>query len=126
MTSHQPGEDSEMTDVNLTDVVRKNSNEVTGDSSLDIVEEPVSPVEDRMIKETIVTIDTTDKRTHRGVARTQHTYAAKKTVAQGMMDVALITANANQLRYLVEYQRNSPTFFVNVFLIVVSLLLQVL
>ncbi|KAA0185735.1 hypothetical protein HAZT_HAZT005943 [Hyalella azteca] len=29
-------------------------------------------------------------------------YATKKTVAQGMMDLALLTANANQLRYVLE------------------------
>ncbi|KAH0535388.1 ninjurin-A-like [Cotesia glomerata] len=75
-------------------------------------------------KESIVTIDTTDKRTRRA-QRQEYTFAAKKTVAQGMMDVALITANANQLRYLIEYQRESPTFFVIVFLIVFSLVLQI-
>ncbi|CAH1388572.1 unnamed protein product [Nezara viridula] len=38
-------------------------------------------------------------------------YAAKKTVAQGMMDLALITANANQLRYVIQYQSASPTYY---------------
>ncbi|KAF6201498.1 hypothetical protein GE061_003889 [Apolygus lucorum] len=52
------------------------------------------------------------------------TYAAKKTVAQGMMDIALITANANQLRYLIEFQSNSPTFYVTLVLIIVSIVLQ--
>ena len=88
-------------------------------------EEHLRPPEEIIARESIVTIDTIDKRSHRSALRAQHTYAAKKTVAQGMMDVALITANANQLRYLVEYQRNSPTFVINVILIVVSLLLQV-
>ena len=80
-----------------------------------------------MLKDAAVTIDidTTDKRQQRAIANQRNTYAAKKTVAQGMMDVALITANANQLRYLIEYQRKSPTFYINVFLIVSSLLLQV-
>ncbi|KAG8236489.1 hypothetical protein J437_LFUL016400, partial [Ladona fulva] len=54
-----------------------------------------------------------------------NTYAAKKTVAQGMMDIALLTANANQLRYLLEYSRDSPTFYLNVILIIISLILQV-
>lgn len=53
------------------------------------------------------------------------TYAAKKTVAQGMMDIALITANANQLRYLIEFQSNSPTFYVTFVLIIISIVLQV-
>ncbi|XP_066995508.2 ninjurin-A isoform X2 [Anabrus simplex] len=54
-----------------------------------------------------------------------NTYAAKKTVAQGMMDIALITSNANQLRYLLEFSQNSPTFYMNVILITISLMLQV-
>ncbi|KAF7988374.1 hypothetical protein HCN44_000947 [Aphidius gifuensis] len=75
-------------------------------------------------KDNVITIDTTDKRCSR-IIRQQHSFAAKKTVAQGMMDVALITANANQLRYLVEYQRKSPTFWIIVALIIFSLLLQI-
>ncbi|XP_071450115.1 ninjurin-A-like [Hetaerina americana] len=54
-----------------------------------------------------------------------NTFAAKKTVAQGMMDIALLTANANQLRYILEYSRESPTFYLNVILIIISLILQV-
>lgn len=42
-----------------------------------------------------------------------------------MMDIALITANANQLRYIIEFNRNSSTFYLIVFLISFSLLLQV-
>ncbi|RZB40436.1 ninjurin-1, partial [Asbolus verrucosus] len=57
--------------------------------------------------------------------RQANTYAAKKTVAQGMMDIALITANANQLRYIIEFNRNSSTYYLNIFLITISLLLQV-
>ncbi|XP_012214572.1 ninjurin-A-like [Linepithema humile] len=70
-------------------------------------------------------MDTTDKRNPNYNARQASTFAAKKTVAQGMMDVALITANANQLRYLIEYQRNSPMFYVVMILIIISLLLQI-
>lgn len=54
-----------------------------------------------------------------------NTYAAKKTVAQGMMDIALITANANQLRFIIEYSRDTSTFYLVLLLIVVSLILQV-
>ncbi|KAK6634888.1 hypothetical protein RUM43_008266 [Polyplax serrata] len=53
-------------------------------------------------------------------------YAAKKTVAQGMMDVALITANANQLRFIVEYNQTSTTYVFAVTLIILSLVLQVI
>lgn len=75
--------------------------------------------EDYVVKEQGVSVDTTDKRNR------QNTFAAKKTVAQGMMDVALITANANQLRYLLEYQKNSPTFYLTLSMIIISLVLQV-
>ncbi|KAL3285070.1 hypothetical protein HHI36_019194 [Cryptolaemus montrouzieri] len=57
--------------------------------------------------------------------RTSNSYAAKKTVAQGMMDIALITSNANQLRYLVEYAGETRTYYLNMILIIVSLMLQV-
>ncbi|KAK1121318.1 hypothetical protein K0M31_010618 [Melipona bicolor] len=70
----------------------------------------------------IVSVDTTDKKSE---AYKSNSYAAKKTVAQGMMDVALITANANQLRYLIEYQRESSTFYLILSLIIISLFLQV-
>ncbi|KAG5899269.1 hypothetical protein JTB14_035447 [Gonioctena quinquepunctata] len=42
-----------------------------------------------------------------------------------MMDIALITANANQLRYMVEYNKHSPTYYINLILISISLFLQV-
>lgn len=43
-----------------------------------------------------------------------------------MMDVALITANANQLRFIVEYNQASSTFAFAVTLIAISLVLQVI
>lgn len=52
-------------------------------------------------------------------------YAAKKTVAQGMIDIALLTSNANQLKNLIEFQRNSVSFWFVLILIVTSLVLQV-
>lgn len=54
------------------------------------------------------------------------TFAAKKTVAQGMMDVALITANANQLKFVITFgAKDSFSYYVVIVLIVVSLVLQV-
>lgn len=96
----------------------------TADAEIkETVDKGVEMVEEVVIKTNTLTVDTTDKR---GQAyRQANTYAAKKTVAQGMMDVALITANANQLRYLFEYQRYSPTFYPILVLIVVSLILQI-
>lgn len=40
------------------------------------------------------------------------------------MDIALITANANQLRFIIEYNRDSPTYIVALLLIAISLILQ--
>ncbi|XP_012215489.1 ninjurin-A-like [Linepithema humile] len=92
----------------------------------DIVNDPTSIKEevneDAAKKESI---DAMGKRGQNYNTRQVNTFAAKKTVAQGMMDIALITANANQLRYLIEYQQNSPTFYVVMILIIISLLLQV-
>lgn len=42
-----------------------------------------------------------------------------------MMDIALITANANQLRYIIEFNSASKTYYLNLALITISLLLQV-
>ncbi|XP_076622563.1 ninjurin-A [Colletes latitarsis] len=88
----------------------------------DVPARKLEDVEEVVVKDAVVSVDTTDKKLQQ---YKQNTYAAKKTVAQGMMDVALITANANQLRYLIEYQRNSPTFYVILSLIIISLLLQI-
>ncbi|KAI4471430.1 ninjurin-related [Holotrichia oblita] len=58
--------------------------------------------------------------------KADNSYAAKKTVAQGMMDIALITANANQLKFLIQFtDPNGVSFYVSVILIVFSILLQV-
>ncbi|KAL1456725.1 hypothetical protein WDU94_001429 [Cyamophila willieti] len=53
-------------------------------------------------------------------------YSKRKTLVQGMMDVALLTANANQLRTLLEYGRNSETFYLCVVFIVFSLCIQII
>lgn len=41
------------------------------------------------------------------------------------MDIALLTANSNQLRFLLKYNTTSRTFYVSVALIVASLIIQV-
>ncbi|KAL1516938.1 hypothetical protein ABEB36_000767 [Hypothenemus hampei] len=51
--------------------------------------------------------------------------AGKKTAAQGLMDIALLTSNANQLRYILEFNRKSHTFHITMTLIIISLTLQV-
>ncbi|KAJ8955599.1 hypothetical protein NQ318_001429 [Aromia moschata] len=52
-------------------------------------------------------------------------YQHKKTLAQGMMDLALFSANANQLRYVLESYARHPYFHPSVILISISLILQV-
>lgn len=52
-------------------------------------------------------------------------YQHKKTLAQGMMDIALFSANANQLRYVLESYDRHPYYYPSVSLIAFSLLFQV-
>lgn len=52
-------------------------------------------------------------------------YATKKTIAQGMLDVALLTANASQLKYLLQLGKEQQFFYLMVTLISLSIILQV-
>ncbi|XP_060529429.1 ninjurin-A [Cylas formicarius] len=52
-------------------------------------------------------------------------YQHKKTLAQGMMDLALFSANANQLRYVLETFKSHPYYYPSLVLISISLILQV-
>lgn len=52
-------------------------------------------------------------------------YQHKKTLAQGMMDLALLSANANQLRYVLERGQRHSYYYASLILISLSLLLQV-
>ncbi|XP_037024545.1 uncharacterized protein LOC119066282 isoform X2 [Bradysia coprophila] len=51
-------------------------------------------------------------------------YIQKKSLAQGMMDLALVSANTNQLRYIIEYKDHHPYFMTSLSLVVASLFLQ--
>lgn len=53
-------------------------------------------------------------------------YQHKKTLAQGMMDLALLSANANQLRYVIEARDYHPYYLFSITFIVASLVFQVL
>ncbi|XP_023214019.1 ninjurin-2-like [Centruroides sculpturatus] len=53
-------------------------------------------------------------------------YAAKKTVAQGMMDIALLTANASQLKYVLREGENDKYYLLNVTCLSVSISLQII
>merc|ERR1711994_565268 len=53
-------------------------------------------------------------------------YATKKTVAQGMLDIALLTTNASQLKYLLQVGDGHGFYAVVLGLVIASILLQVL
>lgn len=57
---------------------------------------------------------------------TDTSYHTKKSKAEGMMDISLLTANANQLKFILYYNQQSKTFYAALFLIVLSLVLQVI
>lgn len=52
-------------------------------------------------------------------------YQHKKTLAQGMMDLALFSANANQLRYVMDSFARHPYYYPSMIFISISLILQV-
>ncbi|XP_042885001.1 ninjurin-2-like isoform X2 [Penaeus japonicus] len=53
-------------------------------------------------------------------------YATKKTVAQGMLDIALLTANASQLKYVLRIGEKHEFYSLMLGLIITSLVLQLL
>lgn len=53
-------------------------------------------------------------------------FTSKRNVAEGMMDIALLTANANQLRLVLMLNTTSTSFYICAGLIVFSLMLQVI
>ncbi|XP_047997240.1 ninjurin-2 isoform X5 [Leguminivora glycinivorella] len=53
-------------------------------------------------------------------------YATKKTVAQGMLDIALLTSNASQLKYVLQVGPKHEFYTLLVVLISVSIVLQLL
>ncbi|XP_053614304.1 ninjurin-2 isoform X4 [Plodia interpunctella] len=52
-------------------------------------------------------------------------YATKKTVAQGMLDIALLTSNASQLKYVLQVGPKHEFYTLLVVLISISIILQV-
>ncbi|VEN47052.1 unnamed protein product [Callosobruchus maculatus] len=51
-------------------------------------------------------------------------YATKKTIAQGLLDVALLTANASQLKYVLQVGEKHEFYVLMLTLIIVSIVLQ--
>ncbi|CAG9583431.1 unnamed protein product [Danaus chrysippus] len=54
-----------------------------------------------------------------------NTYQQKKNLAQGMMDLALLSANANQLRYVLESASSHPYYYPSLVFISLSIVLQI-
>uniref|UniRef100_A0A1I8MTM2 Ninjurin n=1 Tax=Musca domestica TaxID=7370 RepID=A0A1I8MTM2_MUSDO len=52
-------------------------------------------------------------------------YQHKKTLAQGMMDLALLSANANQLRYVLESYDRHPYYYPSLVFISLSIIFQI-
>ncbi|KAM7356015.1 ninjurin A isoform 2-T2 [Cochliomyia hominivorax] len=52
-------------------------------------------------------------------------YQHKKTLAQGMMDLALLSANANQLRYVLESYHRHPYYYPSLIFISLSIIFQI-
>lgn len=52
-------------------------------------------------------------------------YATKKTIAQGMLDIALLTANASQLKYILQIGDRHEFYTLMLTLISLSIILQV-
>ncbi|CAH1396012.1 unnamed protein product [Nezara viridula] len=52
-------------------------------------------------------------------------YATKKTIAQGMLDIALLTANASQLKYILQIGDKHEFYSLMLGLITTSIILQV-
>merc|ERR1739836_294860 len=53
-------------------------------------------------------------------------YATKKTIAQGMLDIALLSTNAAQLKYILTVGEEHEYYLPMLILIVASIVLQVL
>lgn len=52
-------------------------------------------------------------------------YATKKTIAQGMLDIALLTANASQLKYILQVGERHEFYTLMLTLISISIIMQV-
>ncbi|XP_035773345.1 ninjurin-2-like isoform X2 [Anopheles albimanus] len=52
-------------------------------------------------------------------------YATKKTIAQGMLDIALLTANASQLKYILQVGEKHEFYALMLTLISISIILQI-
>ncbi|XP_003737707.1 ninjurin-2 [Galendromus occidentalis] len=76
----------------------------------------------------MTTVSPTEQNESKGVGGflDANVYATKKSIAQGMLDVALLTANASQLKYLLQVGHKHEFYTIMVSLIATSIILQIL
>lgn len=84
------------------------------DVTIDVL--PTDPVEDEGLRDS----EPDGRKKSSGV------YSIKKKIAEGMMDISLLTANANQLRFIMTYNYRTNTYYFSMSLIILSLALQIL
>jgi len=53
-------------------------------------------------------------------------YATKKTVAQGMLDVALLSVNVSQLKYILQVGEDHQFYTLLLTLLIISIVLQII
>ncbi|XP_050524550.1 uncharacterized protein LOC126896111 isoform X3 [Daktulosphaira vitifoliae] len=85
-----------------------------------LLDKPKPPKENRNIMDEMF-VEDTDEDTPKAF----NLYRNKKLLSQGMMDIALFSANANQLRFLIEVDGNILNY-ICILLLIASILLQVL
>ncbi|CAH1714302.1 unnamed protein product [Chironomus riparius] len=66
------------------------------------------------------------KRRNKSAEKAQDKYKHKKAMAQGMLDLALLSSNAHQLRLILEYKERNNYFYVSIACISLSIILQVI
>ncbi|XP_073836037.1 ninjurin B [Musca autumnalis] len=54
-----------------------------------------------------------------------NSYAGNKNIAEGLMDISLLAANANQLRFLITYNHDASTYYISMALVSLSLIMQI-
>lgn len=87
----------------------------------------IASVSEEVIRPIKISIDEAKLKTGKDVADSaQNDFTSKRNVAEGMMDIALLTANANQLRLVLMLNTTSTSFYICMGLIVFSLMLQVI
>uniref|UniRef100_A0A182WE08 Uncharacterized protein n=1 Tax=Anopheles minimus TaxID=112268 RepID=A0A182WE08_9DIPT len=73
----------------------------------------------------VLEVQPTDDAQHETVPR-QKSFKISKDIANGALDISLLTANANQLRLLLTYNEKSSSYFVCITLVIISLVLEIL